>query len=142
MAREKNRESKPGGDEPEPDDVKYGAAVTEIEQILASIDRDEIDLDELGAKVERAVDLLKVCRAKLKATEARVVKVLKDLEEESAAAEESDEEEDEASEEEIEEELADEPGSKPAAAAEPPPAASSPKKRRRPTGAPDEELPF
>jgi exodeoxyribonuclease VII small subunit len=98
MAREKNPESKsrPSPDPRAtervevPDDVKYGAAVEEIERILASIDRDEIDLDELGQKVERAVDLLKICRAKLKATEARVTEVLKDL----AAEEETDAEAD------------------------------------------------
>lgn len=105
MAREKNKASRPAepsaAGEPEPDDVKYGAAVDEIEQILASIDRDEIDLDELGTKVERAVDLLKICRAKLKATEARVTEVLKDLaaeEAEEAEAAESDSEDSEAGE--------------------------------------------
>ena len=86
MARERSKDSKAGSSgAPEPDDVKYGAAVEEIEQILASIDRDEIDLDELGQKVERAVELLKVCRAKLKATDARVTQVLKDLAQDEAA---------------------------------------------------------
>ena len=71
----------------EPDAVRYAAAVEEIEALLASIDRDEIDVDLLAVKVERAVQLLKVCRAKLKATEARVVAVLKDLDADDAAAE-------------------------------------------------------
>ncbi len=71
----------------EPDPVRYAAAVEEIERILTSIDRDEIDLDELGTKVERAVELLKVCRTKLKATEARVVQVLEDLAADEAAIE-------------------------------------------------------
>ena len=61
------REKKEKGTEQEADAVRYGAAVAEIEQILASIDRDEIDIDELSAKVERAVELLKICRARLKA---------------------------------------------------------------------------
>jgi len=90
MAREKKeRVNEP---EPEPDAVRYGAAVAEIEQILASIDRDEIDIDELFQKVERAVELLKVCRAKLRATELRVTEVLKDVapeEEEDDAGEEA-----------------------------------------------------
>jgi exodeoxyribonuclease VII small subunit len=75
--------------EPEPDDVRYGAAVAEIEQILASIDRDEIDIDELSQKVERAVELLKVCRAKLRATELRVTEVLKDVTPEDEEAEDA-----------------------------------------------------
>lgn len=85
------REKKERVNEPEPDAVRYGAAVAEIEQILASIDRDEIDIDELSQKVERAVELLKVCRAKLRATELRVTEVLKDVapEEEEDADEEA-----------------------------------------------------
>ena len=132
MARDKNREPKPT--EPraaEPDDVKYGAAVEEIEQILASIDRDEIDLDELGQKVERAVDLLKICRAKLKATEARVTEVLKDL-----AAEEEAETDDDADESEAE--PAKDGGSE---TEEDAGDVSSPKSRGR-RKKDDEELPF
>ena len=88
MPREKKeRVNEP---EPEPDAVRYGAAVAEIEQILASIDRDEIDIDELSQKVERAVELLKVCRAKLRATELRVTEALKDV----APEEEEDADED------------------------------------------------
>jgi len=86
MAREKRERV----NEPEPDAVRYGAAVAEIEQILASIDRDEIDIDELSQKVERAVELLKVCRAKLRATELRVTEVLKDVTPEDEEAEDSD----------------------------------------------------
>ena len=84
------REKKERVNEPEPDAVRYGAAVAEIEQILASIDRDEIDIDELSQKVERAVELLKVCRAKLRATELRVTEVLKDVTPEDEEADESD----------------------------------------------------
>ena len=92
MAREKREK----GAEAEVDAVRYGAAVAEIEQILASIDRDEIDIDELSQKVERAVELLKICRARLKATELRVTQVLqevaaeKDEEDEEAEADDAD----------------------------------------------------
>ena len=89
MGREREELSAAGG---EPDAVRYADAVLEIERLLASIDRDEVDVDELGQKVERAVALLKVCRAKLRATEARVVEVLKDLDEDDAAADAGNEE--------------------------------------------------
>lgn len=96
MPREKKeRVNEP---EPEPDAVRYGAAVAEIEQILASIDRDEIDIDELSQKVERAVELLKVCRAKLRATELRVTEVLKDVVPEDEEGVEDDDSEDDAKE--------------------------------------------
>jgi len=91
------REKKERVNEPEPDAVRYGAAVAEIEQILASIDRDEIDIDELSQKVERAVELLKVCRAKLRATELRVTEVLKDVTPEDEEVEDSDANDDEES---------------------------------------------
>lgn len=58
---------------------RYGEAVAEIERILESIDRDQIDIDELSAKVERAVSLIRMCQEKLRATEARVTQVLEDL---------------------------------------------------------------
>jgi exodeoxyribonuclease VII small subunit len=93
------REKKEKGAEPEADAVRYGAAVAEIEQILSSIDRDEIDIDELSQKVERAVELLKVCRARLKATELRVTQVLQEV----AAEKEEEDDEDEADASEAEE---------------------------------------
>jgi exodeoxyribonuclease VII small subunit len=62
--------------------VRYGAAVEEIETILESIDRDEIDIDDLSEKVERAVQLIRVCQEKLRSTEMRVTEVLESLHEE------------------------------------------------------------
>ena len=66
--------------------VPYGEAVREIETILESIDRDEIDIDELSVKVQRAVDLIEVCRDKLRATEVQVNEVLAGLEEDEIEA--------------------------------------------------------
>jgi len=127
MSREKKEKAAEAGSEA----VRYGAAVAEIEQILASIDRDEIDIDELSQKVERAVELLKVCRARLKATELRVTQVLQEVAAESA---EADEDEAEAGSEEAETEgPADDDsdaGAKPA------------KPSRRGRAKPDEDLPF
>jgi exodeoxyribonuclease VII small subunit len=74
MARRKT------GKSPEPE-VRYGEAVEEIERILEAIDREEIDIDELSEKVERAVTLIRVCQEKLRATETRVTEVLAELEE-------------------------------------------------------------
>jgi len=135
MAREK-RERVP---EPEPDAVRYGAAVAEIEQILASIDRDEIDIDELSQKVERAVDLLKICRARLKATELRVTQVLKDV-----AAGAPDDEDDEDDENDDAHGTGSEAVTDAQTSAEDAGAAgeTSRKGRRKAAADPDEELPF
>ena len=135
MARDKRERVS----EPEPDDVRYGAAVAEIEQILASIDRDEIDIDELSQKVERAVDLLKVCRAKLRATELRVTEVLKDVTPEEDGSEDDANEAPSSSRDEGDEaEAAGEDeggtsGAKPSRAA---------KRGKKGPAEPDEELPF
>ena len=72
-------------DEPDPAVIRYGDAVQEIETILESIDRDEIDVDDLSDKVERAVQLIRVCQHKLRATAARVQEVLEGIEEEAGA---------------------------------------------------------
>src|SRR5262245_55508312 len=101
MAREKKEKAT----EADADAVRYGAALAEIEQILASIDRDEIDIDELSAKVERAVELLKICRARLKATELRVTEVLKEV---AAEKEEEEDEEVDASDEDDADSTSDE----------------------------------
>jgi exodeoxyribonuclease VII small subunit len=133
------REKKEKGAEPEADSVRYGAAVAEIEQILASIDRDEIDIDELSQKVERAVELLKICRARLKATELRVTQVLQEV------AAEKEEEEDEAEADDAGEEEAGSDRSETGAdagdeSADDEARPSRPSRRSR--SKPDEDLPF
>ena len=52
--------------------ISFGDAVTEVEEILARLEKAEIDIDELGAEVGRAVELIRVCRDKLKRTEKEV----------------------------------------------------------------------
>ncbi|MFO0981877.1 MAG: exodeoxyribonuclease VII small subunit [Planctomycetota bacterium] len=63
----------------------YSAAIKELEAILESIESEAIDLDHLAAKVQRAADLIRLCRDRIRATEQKVVKVVKDLEAEQAA---------------------------------------------------------
>lgn len=62
-----------------PGEASYADASAEIEAILAEIESGEIDLDVLTDKVERAAQLLALCRARLAATETRVRKVVEDL---------------------------------------------------------------
>lgn len=56
-----------GGDEP-----AFGPALVEVEGILARLEREEIDIDDLAAEVKRAVHLIGLCRRKLAATETEV----------------------------------------------------------------------
>lgn len=58
----------------------YREAITEVEEILASIENDELDVDELASKVKKVTQLLKFCKDKLYKTQEDVEKVLKDME--------------------------------------------------------------
>lgn len=61
--------------------LTYNQAISEIEEILAKMENEELDVDELSDKVKRVSELVRFCRSKLKNTEEEVEKVLKDMEE-------------------------------------------------------------
>lgn len=58
----------------------YSIAFTELQAIVSEIEEGEISVDELSAKVKRAAQLIKICKAKLSSTEEDVNKILKELE--------------------------------------------------------------
>ncbi|MFO8235443.1 MAG: exodeoxyribonuclease VII small subunit [Bacteroidales bacterium] len=64
------------------EDIKYGKAIAEIEEILTKIENEELDVDDLTDKVKRVSELLNVCKKKLHNTEVEVEKILKDIENE------------------------------------------------------------
>ena len=57
-------------------EIKYKAAVTEIELILEKIEEGELDVDELTENVKRVTKLLNICKEKLQKTETEVNKIL------------------------------------------------------------------
>ncbi len=57
----------------------YAAAVAELDAILAALERDEVDVDELSQKVGRAVALVQFCRERLAAAEIEVERVVAEL---------------------------------------------------------------
>lgn len=59
--------------------ISYSAAILEIEQILARIENEELDVDELSEKVKRISFLVKICKEKLLKTEKEVEKILGDM---------------------------------------------------------------
>ncbi len=59
--------------------LKYREAMEELSRILAEIEGDHVDLDELAVKVERAALLLQLCRAKIQDTEMKVKAVIDGL---------------------------------------------------------------
>ncbi len=62
--------------------LTYTEAITELENILAEIENNEPDVDELTAKVKRAAYLLRYCREKLRKASGEVNGILKNMEEE------------------------------------------------------------
>ncbi len=60
-------------------ELTYKEAISEIEAILARIENDELDVDELSEKVQRVSQLLKLCKNKLYKTQEEVEGVLREL---------------------------------------------------------------
>jgi exodeoxyribonuclease VII small subunit len=61
--------------------ITYQEALDEISEILAKIESNELDIDELAEKVKRVSFLLKYCKDKLQKTNEEVEKILSDMEE-------------------------------------------------------------
>ncbi|MDR2120489.1 MAG: exodeoxyribonuclease VII small subunit [Tannerella sp.] len=60
-----------------PDDaaLNYTEAYTLLKNIVTAVERNEIPVDELPANAARALELMKICKAKLEAAEAGVRRV-------------------------------------------------------------------
>lgn len=61
--------------------LTYKDAVEELEDIVNGIENEDIDVDELAKKVERASKLITICSDKLKKTEEEVDKIIEKLNE-------------------------------------------------------------
>ncbi|MBU0763934.1 MAG: exodeoxyribonuclease VII small subunit [Bacteroidetes bacterium] len=59
--------------------ITYSEAIEEIEDILARIEEDELDVDELSEKVKRISYLIRICKEKLHKTEKEVEKILEEM---------------------------------------------------------------
>ena len=70
----------------DPRKLTFGEAVGEVEDILADLERDNVDIDHLGAQVKRAVELIQVCREKLEKTDTEVRDLVAGLKEPEATA--------------------------------------------------------
>lgn len=57
--------------------ITYAQAVAEIEDILEKMNDSELDIDQLGAYVERATTLITLCKEKLLKAQKQVDKVMK-----------------------------------------------------------------
>jgi exodeoxyribonuclease VII small subunit len=70
---------------PEPDEhadvaeLGYAEAMAELDAILVEIDRDDVDLDHLAARMRRAAALIERCRGRIADARVEVEKVAADL---------------------------------------------------------------
>ncbi|MFM8862740.1 MAG: exodeoxyribonuclease VII small subunit [Acidimicrobiia bacterium] len=57
----------------------YAEAVAELEEILAELEADDVDVDRLAEQVKRAADLIESCRARLSEARVEVTRIVADL---------------------------------------------------------------
>ncbi len=85
------------------DEIGYGEAMRELEQILEQIEGDDVDVDLLSARVSRAAELIRLCRKRIHATRIEVEEIVAGLDAPgSAAAQDAVGDEDDTTDEEIE----------------------------------------
>ena len=55
--------------------IKFAEAFAELEKIVEKFEGGEVDLDEGLAKFERGLELAKLCKARLKEVENKVIEI-------------------------------------------------------------------
>ncbi|KGI59958.1 putative exodeoxyribonuclease VII, small subunit [Prevotella sp. DNF00663] len=58
------------------EDIKYEEAVRQLEQIVARMENNELDIDHMTEQLKQAQKLIKLCKDKLTKTDAEIKKVL------------------------------------------------------------------
>ncbi len=65
--------------------LTYSAAMAELEEIVKKMQSPDCSIDNLSTYTARSLELLKVCKAKLTATDSELQKILKELDESAGA---------------------------------------------------------
>lgn len=74
-------------------EIGYADALSELQLILGELEAEDIDIDVLAVKVERAAELIRVCRGRINDAEVRVKEIVTGLdhgEDDSSASEEDE----------------------------------------------------
>ncbi|KAA9332391.1 exodeoxyribonuclease VII small subunit [Hymenobacter busanensis] len=66
----------------QPTDRTYRDAIAELETLLRRLETETVDVDELTASAQRAADLIRFCKARLRTAEATLDRVFDALDEE------------------------------------------------------------
>jgi len=67
-------------------EIGYADAMAELESILDDLEDDDLDVDVLASRVERASTLITLCRDRIGAARVQVEKVVASLDAEAEAA--------------------------------------------------------
>ena len=67
-----DKEAETGPGEP----VGYSAALEELQEILSKLESENVDVDRLASRVERAGALIRLCQGRLAAAELQVERVV------------------------------------------------------------------
>jgi len=59
--------------------ITYAEALRELEDILAALERDNVDVDHLAERVQRAAALIALCRERITTAQLRIEQVVTDL---------------------------------------------------------------
>ena len=59
--------------------ISYKDAITRLEKIVNNLQSDNCDIDKLSAYTRRAIELLRLCRERLTATDEEIQKCLEEL---------------------------------------------------------------
>lgn len=59
--------------------IGYVDALAELEEILDELEDDNVDIDVLSARVERAATLIKVCRGRINDAQDKVAAIVADF---------------------------------------------------------------
>ncbi|PIE32294.1 MAG: exodeoxyribonuclease VII small subunit [Ilumatobacter coccineus] len=59
--------------------IDYAAALAELDEILAELESSDVDVDRLATRVNRAAELIAICRDRIDGARSRVVEVVAGL---------------------------------------------------------------
>ncbi len=68
---------------PPADELGYAAALAELQAIIEDLESDDVDVDVLGAKVQRAAELIRSCRSRIEAAEIEVSRIIAELDDDA-----------------------------------------------------------
>jgi exodeoxyribonuclease VII small subunit len=62
------------------EEIGYADAMRELDDILEELERDDLDVDLLATRVQRASELIQLCRGRIARAQVDVDRVVTDLE--------------------------------------------------------------